>query len=810
MQAAFAAGDRQRLITLTLPAYQVLAKQYGVAQAQFHLPPATSFLRLHQLDRFGDDLSSFRFTVLAANQQHQPIAGLEVGRGGLGVRGVVPVSYQDRAIGTVEFGLDPGLTALEKLKSQYGVDWQIMLSQEAAKIATFQPVTGTVEPPLSELVMQASTLAQPVFIPAETYQQVLTGNNAIYRGSFDDQNDVIYSTPLRDYSGQVIGIIDIIQDRSPAIQAMTSSVLLAVVALALFMGAGALGIAVLTTRIMRPIGELTATARAIEQGDLNRTAAVTSRDEIGTLGQAFNTMTGRLRELIDSLETRVEMRTAQVQASADVGRAATSILNTDQLLKQTATLITERFGFYYAGVFIVDEAGQWAVLHEASGPGDTAWVLKQSGHKLEIGGKSMVSDAIVKRTSQIALDVGAAPVRFANPLLPDARSEIALPLIVGSRVLGALDVQSIQSAAFDPTSAIVLQAMADQIAIALNNAVQYQREQTRAEQTTGLLAATLELSSQPDETKLFEHIEQVTSALLDADGVGLWFPVAEDWVELRHTINVGTVSLVGRQVHVGEGLAGKVYESGLALRVDDYQAWTEQSSAFEDAPFHSALSVPLRWQDRTLGVLAITRSQLNQPFTPEEENLAQLLAAQAAAALENIWLRAEQQRALSELDALNRRLTGEAWQAQALGQTLTYERRQTAAPAQTPQLSFQIPIELRGTAIGTVTLEDEQERTFTEDERALINGVTQQLALALENQRLNYIAQSAAQRDRAIAETADKIHQPTSLDALLRMAVDELSRITGIGSVGVQLGFAPDGPAGHNGHDTDTGRESSS
>ena len=168
-----------------------------------------------------------------------------------------------------------------------------------------------------------------------------------------------------------------------------------------------------------------------------------------------------------------------------------------------------------------------------------------------------------------------------------------------------------------------------------------------------------------------------------------------------------------------------------------------------------------------------------------------MLAAQAAAALVNIQLRAEQQRTLTELDALNRRLTGEAWQAQS--QTLIYEHRSTARTAQTPGLSLHVPIELRGTPIGIITLEDEQARTFSSDEHALINGIAQQLALALENQRLSDIAQSNARRDRAIAETADKIHQPTDLDAILRVAVDELSRITGISGVGVQFGFAPAG-----------------
>ncbi|HZY42980.1 MAG TPA: GAF domain-containing protein, partial [Anaerolineae bacterium] len=405
---------------------------------------------------------------------------------------------------------------------------------------------------------------------------------------------------------------------------------------------------VIIRRALRPIGTLTETVMAMTAGDLSRAAPIEREDEIGLLARAFNTMTGRLRELIDSLETRVEMRTAQLQASAEVGRATTSILDPEQLLKQAVTLITERFGFYYASAFILDDAGQWAILREASGPGDVVQVLKQSGYKLEIGGRSMISAAVTSRQPRIALDVGAEAVRFANPLLPDTRSEIALPLIMGNQVLGALDVQSTQPAAFDANSATVLQAMADQIAVAINNATQYQREQARAEQTTALLEAALELSGQPDQLKLIEHIEQVTSSLLNADGAGLWFPLDDERLELQHTVNVGPTELTGRQLRVGEGLIGKVYSTGVIVRVADYATWAGRSGVFADAPFHSAMGVPLMWQNRVLGVLAISRSKPGQPFTFEDENLAQLLAAQAAAALDNIRLRAEQQQALAD------------------------------------------------------------------------------------------------------------------------------------------------------------------
>lgn len=261
------------------------------------------------------------------------------------------------------------------------------------------------------------------------------------------------------------------------------------------------------------------------------------------------------------------------------------------------------------------------------------------------------------------------------------------------------------------------------------------------------------------------------------------FAIDQERLELRHTINVGPADLTVAIAH-RRRLVGKVYASGLILRVDDYLTWTGRANVFADAPFHSAMGVPLMWQNQVLGVLAITRSKPGQPFTVEDESLAQLLAAQAAAVLRTICVCAPNKPApWKNSNTLNRRLTGEAWQA--LDQSLIYEHRQTPTVMPRPGLSLQVPIELRGVPIGTITtLEDAHVRTFTDDEQALINEVTRQLALALENQRLTDIAQSAAQRNRAIAETADNMHELTNLDTILQVAVTELSRITGVSGVG--------------------------
>jgi len=166
--------------------------------------------------------------------------------------------------------------------------------------------------------------------------------------------------------------------------------------------------------------------------------------------------------------TLAERRATLLHAAARVGRNVTSILDPDLLLEQTVDIICDEFGFYYAGVFLIDESGEWAVLR--AGRGEAGADMIAAGHKLKVDGHSMIGAATGQRQARIALDVGEEPVHFKNPYLPDTRSEMALPLIVGDEVIGALTVQSVEEAAFSEDDITSLQAMADQLAIAIRNA----------------------------------------------------------------------------------------------------------------------------------------------------------------------------------------------------------------------------------------------------------------------------------------------------------------------------------------------------
>jgi PAS domain S-box-containing protein len=161
-------------------------------------------------------------------------------------------------------------------------------------------------------------------------------------------------------------------------------------------------------------------------------------------------------------------RTIQLQTAAEVSRSATSILDINELLPNVVELIRSHFDYYYVGLFLVDKEREWALLSAATG--NMGKHMIETGHRLKVEESSMIGWSITHGQARIALDVGEDAVRFANPQLPLTRSEIALPLVALGRVIGAMTIQSEQPAAFSRVDITALQAMADQVANAIENA----------------------------------------------------------------------------------------------------------------------------------------------------------------------------------------------------------------------------------------------------------------------------------------------------------------------------------------------------
>jgi DNA-binding LacI/PurR family transcriptional regulator/GAF domain-containing protein len=310
-------------------------------------------------------------------------------------------------------------------------------------------------------------------------------------------------------------------------------------------------------------------------------------------------------------EEALEHRTAQLQTAAEVSRAASSILDLDELMLTVVDLIRERFDLYYAGLFLVDEAGRWAVLR--AGTGEAGQKMLKQGHKLEVGGSSMIGWCVANKQARIALDVGEEAVRFENPLLPDTRSELALPLVSRGEAIGALTIQSIQEAAFSDEDIAVLQTMADQLTTAIANA------------------------------RLFE---QTQAALAEMELIQRRY-LAQAWAEFARTAEVSGY----------EQRAAGITPLGDELLPEVQQTIAEQRPVIGgggDGTGPSVLVVPIMLRDQPIGALGFKTEGEKREWSAEDIALAEAIGEQFALAAENLRLLNETQRR-----ATRERLTGE-------------------------------------------------------------------------------------------------------------------------------------------------------
>ena len=264
--------------------------------------------------------------------------------------------------------------------------------------------------------------------------------------------------------------------------------------------AGFVGVvgAIVSTTISNPILSLTNTAEKVAAGDMDAKAVIRTRDEISTLADTFNLMTNQLKGFITGLEDRVRERTQQLaqqnerlvfrsrqlQTVADVARGIAQTQELEPLLNTIVSLISNRFGFYHVGIFLVDDQNKYAVLRAANSDGGKRMLARQ--HKLEVGQVGIVGYVTSAGKPRIATDVGADAVYFKNPDLPQTRSEMSLPLSVGNKIIGALDVQSTESNAFSQEDTELFATLADQVAIALYNNQLYEATRQSLEESQTL------------------------------------------------------------------------------------------------------------------------------------------------------------------------------------------------------------------------------------------------------------------------------------------------------------------------------------
>lgn len=483
--------------------------------------------------------------------------------------------------------------------------------------------------------------------------------------------------------------------------------------------------------LVRPLTQLTNTAQEIAAGNLNSQAQVTSSDEIGLLASAFNSMTARLREFINTLESRVVERTRNLELASEVGRTVSQVRALDIMLTEAAELIRKQFDLYYVQVYLTDPSQKNLVLQ--SGTGAVGAELVGRGHRLPLNTASINGRAAIEKHSVVISNTTESPSFKPNPLLPNTRSEMAVPLIIGDRVVGVLDMQSEIPGSLNQDLLSAFEALAGQLAIAIQNAnLLAETEQARAE------------------------VESQAQRLSRSN-----------WADYLDAIH-------------------KPEETGFAFEQNKIVPLTEDDQVKENA-----MIAPIAVTGETLGNLTV-EMEGQSPIALTEE-LVNAVAQQVARQIESLRLLDSAERYRAEAEQASRRITREGWQAYAANadESLSYvydlkevRSQNDNKDRQVEDTGYTLPLKIRDETVGKLVVQgldaDDNESV------GLANAVAERLGAHIESLRLTRqteqalaITQKQAQREQALRQITSAVRGSTDPATILRSAARELGTLLG-------------------------------
>ncbi len=405
-----------------------------------------------------------------------------------------------------------------------------------------------------------------------------------------DRQVIGYYTPIfDDFRNDVIFVVEL--DERIALQDIATSVInTAGPTLLLEIFFLVMAVALINQLYVRPIRITTNAIRAITGGDFRSSFPInTGDDEVGELAQTVIEMRHQLNDLTTDMANRTQTRSRDLQVTQEIGRVAISETNLDRLMDQVVDLLQERFdAIYHAQIFLIE--GNYAVLKASTG--EAGEKLLASGHRLGVGSLSVIGQVTQQNQTIVARDTASSEVHRRNELLQNTRAELAIPLRIGSQVIGALDLQSVQRDSFDEDAIAILETMANQIAIAIENSRLYTQVQQRLQE--------------------FENINRQRSEY--------------NWLDFMSTQRANEI--------VNQAGARVVYDFS-ALR---QQALNTQQIAVGDLTERNTIPValPIRIRTQILGV--IEWEILNQDFNSNRILLAEELASRLAVSLDNARL----------------------------------------------------------------------------------------------------------------------------------------------------------------------------
>ena len=418
----------------------------------------------------------------------------------------------------------------------------------------------------------------------------------------------------------------------PIFQSLVSSVATILVFAVL---AGLAGI-FLARRLSAPLVDLSNTATEVAGGNLSREAKVDGPAEIAQVATSFNAMTARLRDLIGSLEQRVAERTKALETSSEVSRRLSTILNQKELVTEVVDQLNNAFGFYHTQIYFYNEANDSLVM--AGGTGEIGEKMLAQFHKVAKG-RGLVGRAAESNQPVLVSDTSKNPEWLPNPLLPDTKSEMVVPISIGNRVLGVLDVQQNTTNSLKQEDVDSIQPIANQIAVAMQNIRQYENTQKIAADMNVVANVGIVVSTITETGNLLQEVVELSKESFNLYHAHIYM-LNEAGDSLELTAGAGEV---GRQMVAEKRSIPLASEQSLvarAARTREGVVVNDVTVALDFLPnpllpdTRSEMAVPMIAADMVIGVLDV-QSEIANRFTDVDISIQTTLASQVAVALQN-------------------------------------------------------------------------------------------------------------------------------------------------------------------------------
>lgn len=346
-------------------------------------------------------------------------------------------------------------------------------------------------------------------------------------------------------------------------------------------------------------------------------------------------------------------RAVGLAAAAEVGRAAASFHNLDELLPIVTHLIEQRFGFYHAAIFLLDASRSRLALRAANSPAGQTMLTQNLIY--EVGDHGIISQVAASAASYVAADTRLDPLYRSNPLLPETRSEMALPLVAGNTLFGVLDVQSVLPNAFGANSAEVLAVLADQVAIAIQKAKLLEEAASRNRMLASLARVGGGLSAMLDLNNLLTTICTESAAIFEVDAAFLWLLEGDEVIGYAAE-GAGREDFIHMRLPADDPvtLGPRIIREKTPRAINNARhSDLVNHQLVESFSIEAILGVPLIQGERAIGALMLLDQHNPYRFQQADLDAALLFASQIATAIENARLFYATQRRVDELTVLH-------------------------------------------------------------------------------------------------------------------------------------------------------------